>query len=205
MARLSPASSEPARPSLTASPGRHWIFGYGSLAHIENLTGFLARHRLQLGAYSCGELAGFQRTWTVAMDNSQTLPRYKYYLDAATGVRPEVFVAFANIEMHHTQRVAGILFEVDQPALKIFDARERNYRRTDVTAHLSVTVEGTVWTYLGIPEASARFHHGLGNKALVIDKAYAQSIESAYTRAGLAYAPALPQHVPVIELTRVDT
>jgi len=139
------------------------------------------------------------------MDNSKTLAGYKYYLDPTTGARPEVFVAFANIEKHHEQRVSGILFETDAAMLEVLDSRERNYRRADVSAHISIAVEGTVWSYIGSAQASARYHHGLRNNALVVDKAYVQGIESAFARAGLPYAAALPPNVPLVQLTRVDT
>jgi cation transport regulator ChaC len=181
------------------------VFGYGSLAHVENLSAFLARHRAEFDAHSHAELIGFQRTWTVAMDNSETLAGYKYYVDTATGARPEVFVAFANIESRQGARVAGILFEVTHATLEILDARERNYKRTDVTAHVSLAVEGTVWTYLGSSEATARFHLGRKKNALVIDEAYARSIETAYARAGLPYDAGLPAHIRRMALKRVDT
>jgi len=209
MARLPLVSTRRRRHSLaaapsTAGPGRQWIFGYGSLADIENLRGFHARHRGALGAYGYSELAGFARTWTVAMDNSRTLPGYKHYLDATTGARPEVFVAFANIETGEGG-VSGILFEVDDRMLGVFDSRERNYRRADVTARFSEPIEGTVWTYVGSPEANARFRHGLEKNALVADKVYVDAIEAAYARAGLPYTSTLPQHIPLVELVRVDT
>ncbi len=194
------ASTQPDWASLTADPGRQWIFGYGSLAHVESLKGLFARHRRALGTHGYGALVGFQHTWSVAMDNSATLPRYKYYLDAKTGARPDVFVAFANIETGE-DRVSGILFQADDGMLEVLDARERNYLRTDVTAHLCEPVAGPVWTYVGSPEANARFHHGLKTDALVIDKAYAQAIQSAFAHAGLPYTAPLPRNVPLVELT----
>jgi len=205
MPRSAPVSIAPDGPSLTAAPGRHWVFGYGSLAHPEHLAGFLTRHRLQLGAHAHAELAGFRRTWTVAMDNSQTLTGYKYYLDATTGARPDIFVAFANIERHPQARVSGLLFEACAETLALLDTRERNYERTDVTAHVSAVVEGTVWTYLGNAEATARYAHALKKNALVIDTAYEERIETAYAHAGLPYEAALPPHIRRMALTRVDT
>ncbi len=89
--------------------------------------------------------------------------------------------------------------------LEVLDSRERNYRRADVTVHVSAPADGTVWTYVGSPEAKARFHHGLHRRALVIDKGYAHSIETAFARAGLPYEAALPAGVPLMELTRVET
>ncbi len=139
------------------------------------------------------------------MDNRQTLPRYKYYLDTATGARPQVFVAFANLEAQADARVWGLLFEVDTATLAILDTYERNYRRADVTAQLSVPVDGTAWIYIASPEGSARFHCGRRERSLIIDKGYAQTIERAFAAAGLPYAAALPDDVPLVDLTRVDT
>ncbi len=203
MARSIRTATQPGAPSLTGEE-RHWVFGYGSLAHVENLRDFLARHRAELGSHSHTELIGFERTWSVAMDNSETLTGYKYFVDAETGARP-AFIAFANIESRPGARVAGILFEVAHSTLAVLDTRERNYHRTDVTAHVSVAVEGTVWTYLGRPEASARFHEGREKNALVIDAAYAQAIATAFAEADIPYDPAHPPGVPLRALKRVDT
>lgn len=190
---------------VEALRGRQWIFGYGSLVDVEHLSSYLAEHGFKLGNYEHRNLPGFKRIWNVAMDNKRTLPRYKYYLDPKTKTRPDVFVTFANIEKQDNGCVPGILFEVDDEMLKVFDSRELNYWRTDVTAHFSEPVDGTVWTYIGSPEANARFQQGLRERALVIDMTYAQRIETAFTRAGLSYAAELPRDVPLVELTKVDT
>jgi len=142
------------------------------------------------------------------MNNALTLPGYKYYRDAATGDRPNIYVAFVNIERHDEETqtgVAGILFEVDASALAVLDARERNYRREDVTPHLSVAIEGTVWSYVGRPEARARYHHGRRTSSLVIAKTYMESVESAFARAGLPYTHDLPDDIPVVALDRIET
>lgn len=195
-----PASTARAATSLS----RQWIFGYGSLAHAASLARFLARFGLELGAHRYEMLTSYRRAWSVAMDNSETLPGYKYYLDAATGERPPVFVAFANIEPAAGASVSGLMFEADQRMLDVFDARERNYHRTDVTLQMGAHVEGTVWSYIGSREAQERYRRGQARKALVIDKAYAQSIASAFAQARLPYAPAHPADVPLVELKRVD-
>ena len=51
---------------------RQYVFGYGSLLE--------RRHE---PAHGLSELTGFRRTWNVAMDNRQTIPGYKHYLDQA--------------------------------------------------------------------------------------------------------------------------
>src|SRR4051794_32580383 len=102
---------------------RAFVFGYGSL-----LDG--------AGGEPC-VLQGFRRGWTVAMDNRRTLPGYRYFLDAATGERPPVYVAFLDIRPCAGARVNGIVFPAD---LAVLDARERNYAREDVTALLDADV-----------------------------------------------------------------
>ena len=102
-------------------------------------------------------LRGYRRTWNVATDNTRTLPGYKIYLDPLSGERPPVFVTFLNLVPDTESSVAGVLFSVDQTALATLDLRERNYRRADVSSQIEGPVSGRVWTYLGSPEAEARF------------------------------------------------
>ncbi len=201
----------PANTSLPAPrvrlPQKQWVFGYGSLVDTQHLSEFLSLHGLALNRYHHCELGGFKRTWNVAMDNALTLPGYGYYLDPATGERPQVYVAFVNIERHAEAQasVAGILFEVDLPALAVLDARERNYERHDVTAELSLAVEGVVWSYVGLPDAAARFRQGLATRSVVIEAAYKRRIEAAFAHARLPYASEMPADIPAVALTRVET
>ena len=186
---------------------RQWVFGYGSLVDAADLAGHLARHGLGLGDYRYCELMGFKRTWSVAMDNTLNEPGYKYYVDPQTRSRPDVFVAFVNLEPHdgETARgVSGILFEVGPEALSILDRRERNYHRCDVTPAISAAVDGTVWTYIGHAEARARYEAGLASNRLVISAAYRDLIEAAYAKARLPFDAELPANVRALPLTRVD-
>lgn len=200
MPRRSPASTARAATSLS----RQWVFGYGSLVHVTNLARFVAGHGLKLGAYRYEQLTGFRRSWSVAMDNAHKIAGYKCYVDAATDERPEVFIGFANIEPEIEARIHGLLFEADARALEVLDQRERNYRRTDVTQHVSAEVDGTVWTYVGHPDANARYHHALRTDALVLDQAYVEDIAAAFAHAGLPYEPRLPPSARIMRLKRVD-
>src|SRR5919198_5063250 len=110
------------------------VFGYGSLTH---------------GGGTPARLHGYRRAWNVAMDNRATIPGYKYYVDAA-GRRPEVFVTFLNLVPG--DGVDGVVFDADRAVL---DARERNYRRVDVSDALDVP--GPVYAYIGLDEAVERF------------------------------------------------
>lgn len=198
---------ENVRPVATR-PGRQWIFGYGSLVDAEHLAQYLAGYGLALGNYGYCELAGFKRTWNVAMNNAETLPNYKYYVDPQTGRRPNVYVAFANIEAlpDPEAKVAGILFEADERMLQVFDQRELNYWRTDVTKHLSgVDIDGTVWCYIGSPEANERFQQGVLTNSVVIDRDYLQRMQNAFAHAGLPFTAEVLPRVPIVNLKRIDT
>jgi cation transport regulator ChaC len=198
---------------LSASEGntatqRQWVFGYGSLVDAAHLANDLASYGLGLGDYSYCELMGFKRTWSVAMDNALNEPGYKYYIDPQTRVRPDVFVAFVNLEPQDgdaSRGVCGILFEVGPEALSVLDRRERNYDRCDVTPSISAVVDGTVWTYVGHAQARARYEAGLARNRLVISAAYRDLIETAYTKARLPYSAELPANVRELPLARVDT
>jgi hypothetical protein len=147
------------------------VFGYGSLAHLR---GTPAR------------LHGYRRAWNVAMDNRATIPGYKYYLDAA-GRRPEVFVTFLNLVPG--DGVDGVVFEADGVAL---DARERNYRRVDVSD--AIDVPGPVYAYVGLGEAVARFEAGHRDGRAVAQREYVETVR------GIAEPPELP----VLDLKRID-
>jgi cation transport regulator ChaC len=148
------------------------VFGYGSLAP---------------GGGTPARLHGYRRAWNVAMDNRATIPGYKYYVDAA-GRRPEVFVTFLNLVPG--DGVDGVVFEADRAAL---DARERNYRRVDVSDR--VELPGPVYAYIGLDEAVARFEAGHREGRAVAQRAYVESVR------GIAEPP---PELPVLDLTRID-
>ena len=60
-----------------------YVFAYGSLLGLEP-------------AGPC-TLRDHARGWDVAMDNTKTIPGYKFYVDPQTGERPAVYVAFLAI------------------------------------------------------------------------------------------------------------
>ena len=137
------------------------------------------------------------------MDNAQTFAGYKCYIDAATDERLDAFIAFANIEPETAASVHGLLFEADARVLEILDHRERNYTRTDVTHQIANTVEGTVWTYVGHPDANARYHHALRTNTLVLDQDYVETIAAALESAGLPYEAQLPPSARIMRLKRI--
>ena len=150
-----------------------FIFGYGSLVRRDE-TPLVCR------------LHGHARAWNVAMDNRETIPGYKYFLDGAGG-RPAVCVAFLDVVPDPAAGVDGVVFEVAD--LDALDGRERNYRR--------VQVDG-LWLYTGLEEARERFAAG----PTVVQRAYLESVRAGFAAHGLGFGP--EPALPVLDLERVD-
>ncbi|MDX6689336.1 MAG: hypothetical protein QOG15_793 [Solirubrobacteraceae bacterium] len=173
-----------------------YVFGYGSL--VEG-------HEAQVSCH----LDGYRRRWTVAMDNSVDLPGYKYYVDASTGERPDVFVAFLNLEPDPGTAVNGVAFPVGDADLAALRDRERNYEARDVTASLHEDIGDTVLAFVGRPDARERFARGAREGRAVVSAAYYEAVLGGVARLG---DPALrafrsstdePQ-CPLAALTRID-
>jgi hypothetical protein len=135
-------------------------------------------------------LRGYRRRWGVAMDNRVDLPGYKYYVDAASGDRPAVYVAFVDLEPDPDALVEGVVFPVDEAALAALDSRERNYVRADVTGGIYPPTGGRVDAYFGSVDARARYSAG------------PTVIARDYLLAGGASTRDAP--VPIKDLRRVD-
>jgi Gamma-glutamyl cyclotransferase, AIG2-like len=126
------------------------------------------------------------------MDNTVTLPGYKYYL-APDGSRPDVCVAFLDVRPDAHASAHGVLLPVDAAALAALDARERQYERVDVSGQVD-GVRGTVWVYAGREESRRRFAAALDDGRCVVARSYLDLV------APVSGGP-LP---PVRELQRVD-
>ena len=154
-----------------------WVFGYGSLVHR-------AGDRM--------DLPGFRRRWNVAMDNRVAIAGYKRYLDPQTGQPPPVVVTFLNLVEDGAGTVNGVVFRAD---LDVLDRRERQYVRREVQPGL--------WTYVGRPEAVARYEAG----PAVVQAEYHDEV-----RAGFAHRGELerfdestdPPAVPLVSLRRIE-
>lgn len=188
---------------------KHYIFGYGSLVNQEALARYLCRTCTADTTHFC-HLHGYRRCWNVAMDNRLDLPSYKYYLDAATGQRPNIFVTFLNIRSAPQTSVSGILFEVSQEELAQLDMRERNYRRIEITDQLDITVaNGYAWVYIGTPEAEERYQKGLNSKTAFISEEYHQFVHDCFSQCNSAIALNYREatdtpEVPLKKLIRID-
>lgn len=138
------------------------VFGYGSLVSA-------ARPRPAM-------LPGWTRTWGVAMDNSVDLPRYKHY-ERGGGVRPDVMVAFLDVEPSADGELNGGLVEAAD--LEALDARERNYDRREVE-----TSEGPAWTYVGSAPGRDRLARGVAEGRCVVQRAYLMRVLSGFAALG---------------------
>ena len=153
------------------------VFGYGSLpAERDGEPCRLRDHRCH---------------WGVAMDNRETIPGYKIYLDADTGERPEVEVAYLSIAHAPGARVEGVAFPVTDAELAALDRRERNYVRCDVSD--LVDVDGLVWAYVGSAAGRRRLARGRRRGTAVIARGYLETVP------GL-----VPPDLPVRRLLRRD-
>jgi gamma-glutamyl AIG2-like cyclotransferase len=151
-----------------------YVFAYGSLLSP-------AGHPPQ-GAQPA-RLHGWQRWWGVAMDNTRDLPRYKHYLDGQ-GRRPAVHVAFLDLVPAPGQWVNGVALPVGAEQLARLDARERNYRRVEVSGGLDGVRGGPVWTYVGLDEARERRRHGLDTGRLVVSREYHERVLDGFAALG---------------------
>jgi hypothetical protein len=174
-----------------------WVFGYASLAALPDAPGAVLR--------------GWRRVWGVAMDNSIAVPGYKVY-ERPDGARPACAVAFLDLERDAEAEVDGALIAAGPDVLETLDARERQYRRIDVTGAIAAGApqSGRVWTYVGRGPGRARVAAGrAGDATVVIQRAYVDRVERAFAARGdeaLARyrASTEPPPFPVVELARVD-
>jgi hypothetical protein len=170
------------------------VFGYGSLV-------------ARAGGAAC-ELRGHRRLWGVAMDNARTIPGYKVYLDA-DGRRPDVCVAFLDVEPCTGAALNGTCVPVDAATLEALDRRERNYVRADVTDAVAGAPPGRVWTYAGRADARVRLRDARERGRAVVAGPYARAVRDAFAALGpgaLARyeATTLPHGLPELELLRRD-
>ncbi len=162
----------------------HYIFGYGSLVAIESLRVFLGREKMIPGDYQFCRLRDYQRTWNIARENKIDAPGYKYYIEADSEVRPDIYVTFLNVRPDPGTSIAGLLFGVTAAELKLVDQRERNYQRVEVRNHLDLKLTNPVWLYIGLPEAEQRFQRGQQTNTAVISKVYYELVHDAFLAQG---------------------
>jgi hypothetical protein len=148
-------------PDLRLSDG-HYVFGYGSLASLDEIRKNLRNPQLSESDCPLCRLEGFRRCWNVGMDNSVVNTGYKNYAFPDTRNCPNFIIAFQNIVEDPGSFVTGVIFPATEDVLESLDTRERNYFRIDVAGALFPGQEEVqVWTYSGRSEARIRFDDGL--------------------------------------------
>jgi gamma-glutamyl AIG2-like cyclotransferase len=143
------------------------------------------------------------------MDNTRDLPGYKHYLDPETGDRPAVYVAYLDLVPDPRTAVNGVVFPVEDAALRELDQRERNYERRDVTAQLDPPIGGRAWTYIGTAAARERLERGRERGATVVDRVYFDTVRDGFAQLGPAElerfdASTDSPPAPMTALRRVD-
>jgi hypothetical protein len=141
------------------------------------------------------------------MDNTRDLPGYKYYVDPDTGERPAVYVAYLDLTPDRDATVNGIVFQPQD--LAALDARERNYKRREITSKLNPLTGGRTWAYFGTSAARGRFDNGRNNRTAVINRGYLEGVRRGFAQLGPDQLARFdlstdPPPVPVRELRRVD-
>lgn len=151
------------------------VFGYASLV------GLRAAYSGDGGeAPQPGRLYGFRRRWGVAMNNWEGEEGGKHFLDAATGGRPRIRVAYLDIYPQPGSLLNGLALPVDPERLAALDAREANYERIEVTRAFEPPLLGRVFTYLGLPAARERCRQGAAAGDLVVSSAYVSAVRHAF-------------------------
>jgi hypothetical protein len=152
-----------------------WVFAYGSLLPAGSTA-------LPPEARPCS-LAGWQRSWGVAMDNGVDLPGYKHFVTPA-GERPELMVAFLSIAPRAGATVNGVALPVAADELPGLDDRERNYRRVEVGEHVDAALSGRVWTYAALDAACERLARGRREGRLAIASSYHERVLAGFDALG---------------------
>jgi hypothetical protein len=175
-----------------------YVFGYGSLAWDGR------------GPLQQAELRGTRRVWGVAMDNTRDIPGYKHYRRRRDGSRPEVCVAFLDLEpADGGEAVNGICLEVTPERLASLDERERNYVRVDVTDRLEPRPPGRTWAYVGRPESRDRLRRARARSRAVVSREYREHVMRGFAALGRDaltrfWSSTELEGLPVVDLVRVD-
>lgn len=186
-----------------------YVFTYGSLVDVGNLSRFMGGIILERGQHVYCKLRGYRRCWRVAMDNKLDMPGYKYFVDRNTGDRIDGYVTFLTIRPDPAGFVNGVAIEFNPNALGRLDRRERNYNRIDVTPNVNPPLSSLVWVYIAKPEGVERFERGRAEGTAVISRSYLGVVENAFRSRGeeafeTYCATTDAPEVPIRDLRRID-
>ena len=185
------------------------VFGYGSLLDPA----------LPAAVVGPAVLRGHRRVWGVAMDNRESIPGYKRYLDPVSGVAPAVCVVFLDVVPDARSWLNGAVIELDDALAPALDRRERNYERVEVGASVDVATgpanvntgneaEGPVWAFLGRAPGRARAARAREEGIAVVSRAYLERVRADFASLGEGMLRDFdrttePPGLPVVDLQRV--
>ena len=185
------------------------VFGYGSLLDPA----------LPARVLGPAALRGHRRVWGVAMDNRESIPGYKRYVDRVSGVAPAVCVVYLDVVAAAGAWVSGAVIEVDDALAPGLDRRERNYERADVRAFVELGANtgidgmgpdaaGPVWAFIGRAVGRERCRRAREEGIAVVSRAYLDRVRADFTSLGPEMLrdfdrTTAPLDVPLLDLERV--
>lgn len=159
---------------------KHFIFGYGSLVNVDSLRRTLNFPDSTIINYQYCCLKNHVRVWDVGMDNAKSISNRNYYVSKENNEISDVFITYLDIQEVKEKNIVGILFEVTEEGLSLFDTREIDYQRKEVTDMLDIAVDGIAWAYYGLTASKEAYENALSKNRAVISKSYNQLVRQAY-------------------------
>jgi hypothetical protein len=157
-----------------------YIFGYGALANLQDpMVGGKSHTSRVIEGY----LRGFRRSWTAGMENRAPLNDGAYYVDAASGVRPDVCVVALSIDASDDD-VNGVAIPVTAAELPAFDLRELHYDRIDVSGHFSCSLAYPIWAYRANTRARRDCMVGGMQRRAYVSHTYVSCVRQAFQNLG---------------------
>jgi hypothetical protein len=153
-----------------------YIFGYGALAILQDP---MVRGESHTRRVVKGYLRGFRRRWTAGMENCAPLNDGAYYVDAASGIRPDICVVALSIDESDGD-VNGIAIPVTAAGLPAFDLRELHYNRIDVSGQFSCSLAYPIWAYKANTQARMDCMVGGEQRRAYVSHAYVTGVRQAF-------------------------
>jgi hypothetical protein len=155
-----------------------YILGYGSLVHPSEFWALMTRFDVMDANKKpfWYRLEGYRLAWNVAMDNMASIPGYKFYVDSASGERPDIAVTFLNIQRAQGATLTALAIPASESMIQHLDERERNYDRIEVAERMYI--------YIGKKEGCARFAAGSQANKAAISMRYYNKVASGYEAHG---------------------
>ncbi|MGD9736604.1 MAG: gamma-glutamylcyclotransferase family protein [Solirubrobacterales bacterium] len=157
-----------------------YVFAYGSLV--------ASRDPLPTGDRLLepvpGRLSGFRLVWGAAMANRDAAPAKKHFVDPRTRRAPDVRIAFLDVEESAGGTVQGLAIPVDAARLAVYDAREVNYFRIDVSAFFAPALPLPVFAYRGTDEARERCQVPPEDPPVCVSAGYLEAVRQAFGELG---------------------